>query len=68
MSFIGYVFNKARNKNILVYLAIAGPGFWRPVGVLSIAAKKFALAKLKGAFEAGNLFTEEDMKTMERLD
>lgn len=68
MSLLGYVFNRAANKQIPVYLMTHGPGFWRPTGVISDEVKDLALSKIKNAFEGGHLFKENDMKSMERLD
>lgn len=64
---IGYVFNGALNKNIPVNLCTIGPSFWRPTGAISQVAKNLALAKVKAAFEGGDLFTDTDMRTTESL-
>jgi len=65
MTTLGYVFNKALNKNIPVKLLTNGPDFWRPSGAISQEAKNLALAKTKAAFEGGELFKDVDIKTME---
>jgi hypothetical protein len=64
---LGHVFNRQLAKLIPVYLAETGPGYRRLVDAIDPKLKALALAKVKNAFESGDLFTDEAMKQMERL-
>lgn len=67
MSRIGQVFNKVLQKNIPVFLAESGEGYKRLTGVLGEDVKQAALAKIKEPFENGDLFKDDDLKSMEQL-
>ncbi|OJD12622.1 hypothetical protein ACJ73_09320 [Blastomyces percursus] len=64
---LGYVFNKALSKSIPVYITESGPSFKRLTGAIDTQVRNLALSKIKAAFEGGKLFTDDDMKAMERI-
>jgi hypothetical protein len=66
-SLLGHVFNRQLAKLIPVHLAETGPGYRRLVDAIDPKQKAVALAKVKAAFEGGNLFSDEAMKQVERL-
>ncbi|KAK2764425.1 hypothetical protein FQN54_009119 [Arachnomyces sp. PD_36] len=67
MSRIGYVFNKVLQKNIPVVLVESGEGYKRLTGVIGEEIKQAALAKIRGPFENGDLFKDDDLRSMEQL-
>lgn len=67
MSRIGQVFNKVLQKDIPVFLTESGEGYKRLTGIIGEDVKQAALAKIKGPFESGDLFKDDDLKSMEQL-
>ncbi|KAJ6118791.1 hypothetical protein N7471_013411 [Penicillium samsonianum] len=64
---IGYVFNKALNKNIPVYLPTIWNNIMRVPEVVDQAVKTAALATVKAPLKNGTLFKFEDMQKMDEL-
>ena len=62
MPYLGKVFNKALAKEISVYHSDTGSSFKRFDAGTSQNLKEAALAKIKGRFENGSVFNNDDME------